>query len=103
MPDGNGLVQARFQRGKEDGSHVFIPCLYHLENLPKLITIGWGVIVSEPKFTSDVVKASFKHELPKAIGAWICLLIKLGDNPKSLHLLPYVFCIAILKTKSGYF
>ena len=61
---------------------MVITCLYHLENLPKIINIGCGVSVGEPKFTSDGVKASFRHELPKAIGAWICLLIKGGDNPK---------------------
>ena len=69
MPDGHGLVKADLPRGKEDGSHVVIPCLYHLANLPKLINIGWGVSVSEPKFTSDGVKAAFIDEFPGAIGA----------------------------------
>ena len=69
MPYGHVLVEADFPRGKEDGSHVVIPCLYHLDNLPKLINIGWGVSVSEPKFTSDCIKATFRHESPKAIGA----------------------------------
>ena len=66
---------------------MVILCLYHLENLPKLINIGWGVSVSEPKFTSDGFKAAFIHELPKAIGAYICILIKEGDTPKILPLL----------------
>ena len=43
MPDGNGLVEADFPRGKKDGSHVVIPCLYHLANLTKLINIGLGL------------------------------------------------------------
>ena len=43
---------------------MFIPCLYHLENFPKIINIGWGVSVSEPKFKSDGVKADFRHEPP---------------------------------------
>ena len=74
------------QRGKEDGSYVVIPCLYHLENFSKLINIGWGVSVSEPKFTSDGVKAAFRHELPEVIGKWICLLTKGGDTPKIVPL-----------------
>ena len=61
---------------------MVIPCLYHLEKLPKLIKIGWGVGVSEPKFTSEGVKAEIRHEPPQAIGTWMCLLIKGGDNPK---------------------
>ena len=65
---------------------MFIPCLYHLVNFPKLINIGWGVSVSEPKFTGDGVKAAFIHESPQEIGAWICLLIKGGDPPKILPL-----------------
>ena len=67
---------------------MVIPCLYHLENFPKLINIGWGVSVSEPKFTSDGVNAEFIHESPQAIGAWICLVIKGGDTPK-IFPLPY--------------
>ena len=86
MPDGHGLVEADFPRGKEDGSHVVIPFIYHLANLPKLINIRWGIIVSEPKFTGDGVKAEFRHELPHTIGAWICLLIKGDNNPKILPL-----------------
>ena len=84
MPAGHGLVEADFPRGKEFGIHVVIPCLYHLANLPKLINIGGGggVSVSEPKFTSDGIKAAFRHEFPKAIGEWICLFIKGGDTPK---------------------
>ena len=46
IPDGHGLVKEYLPRGKEDGSHVIITCLYHLENLPKFINIGWGVSVS---------------------------------------------------------
>ena len=76
MPYLHGLVESDLPRGKEDGNHVVIPCLYHLENFPKIINIGWGVSFNEPKFTSDGVKSAFKHELPKAIGAWIYLLIK---------------------------
>ena len=86
MPDGHGLFEADFPRGKEDGSHVVIPCLYHLVNFPKLINIGWRVSVSELKFTSDGVKAKFKHELPQAMGACIFLLIKGGNTPKILPL-----------------
>ena len=82
MPDGYGLVAAYLPRGKEDVSHVVIPCIYYMENLPKLINKGLGVSVSEPKFTSDGVKAEFRNEFPKAIGAWICLLIKRGETPK---------------------
>ena len=88
MSDGHGLVEAYLPRGKEDGIHVVIPCLYHLESFPKLINIWWGVSVSEPKFTSDGVKAAFRHEFPEAIGAWIFLLIKGGDTPKIVPL-PY--------------
>ena len=58
----------------------------NLANLPKLINIGWGVSVSEPKFTSDGVKVEFRHELPKAIGAWIFLLIKGSNTPKIVPL-----------------
>ena len=82
MPDEHGLVEVYFPRGKEDGSRVVITCLYHLEKNSKLINIGWGVSVSEPKFTSDVVKAAFRNEFPQAIGACICLLIKGVDSPK---------------------
>ena len=57
--------------------------------LPKLINIGWGVIFSEPKFTSNGVKASFRHEFSEEIRAWICLLIKRGDTPK-IFPLPYI-------------
>ena len=59
MPDVHGIVEVDFPRGKEDGSHVVIPCYNHMTNFPKLINIGWEVSVSEPKFTSDGVKASF--------------------------------------------
>ena len=86
IPDENGLVKSDFPRGKEDGSHMVIPCLYHLANFPKLINIWWGVSVSEPSFMSDGVKAAFRHEFPKAIGAWICLLVKRGDTPKMVPL-----------------
>ena len=64
---------------------MVIPCLCHLDNFPKLINIGWRV--SEPKFTSDGVKDAFKHESPKAIGAWIFLLIEGDDTPKIVPLL----------------
>ena len=67
MPDGYGLVEVDPPRVNEYGSHVVIPCLYHLVNLPKLMNIGWGGSVTEPKFTSDSVKAVFRHELPQAI------------------------------------
>ena len=69
MPYGHGLVEAYLPRGKENGSHVVIPCLYHMANLPKLINIGWGFSVSEPKFKSDGVTSSFRHEFPETIGA----------------------------------
>ena len=82
IPDGNVPVDADFPRGKEDGSHVVITylrgkedgshvvitCLYHLENLPKLINIGWEVSGSEPRFRSDGIKLAFRHEFPKAMG-----------------------------------
>ena len=45
MPDGHGIVEEDFPRGKEDGSHVVIPCLYHLAKFPKLINIGWGLVL----------------------------------------------------------
>ena len=45
MPDEHVIVEADFPRGKEDGSHMIIPCLYHLENFPKLINIGWGLVL----------------------------------------------------------
>ena len=86
MPDRHVLVESDCPIGKEDGSHVVIPCLYHPVDFPKLINIGWGVSVSEPRFTSDGVKAAFRHELPEAIEAWICLLIKGGDPPKHFPL-----------------
>ena len=86
MVDTHGLVKADCPRGKENGSHVVIPCLYNMANFPKLINIGWGVSVSEPKLTSDGVKATFRHELPQTIGAWICLLIKGGDTQKNIPL-----------------
>ena len=83
--DGHVLVEEDCPRGKEDGSHAVIPYLYHLANFPKLINIGCGgVSVSEPKFTSDGIKAAFRYQFPKAIWAWICLLIKGGDTPKIL-------------------
>ena len=84
MPYGHGLTKADRPRGKEYGSYVVIPCLYHLEIFPKLINLGWGISVGEPKFTSDGVKATFGHEFPEAIGARICLLIQGGDTPKIL-------------------
>ena len=87
MPDGHILVEACLPRSKEYGCYVVIPCLYHMENLPKLINIGWWVSVSEPKFTSDGVKAAFRHELPQTIGACTCLLIKGVETPKTLPLL----------------
>ena len=84
IPDLHGLAKAYFQRGKEYGSHVVIPCLYHLANLPKLIHIGLGVSFSKPKFMSDGVETVFRHAFPQAIGAYICPLIKVGDTPKIL-------------------
>ena len=51
---------------------------------PMLINTGWGVSVIDPKLTSDGVKAEFRHELPKAIGEWIFLLIKGDDTPKNI-------------------
>ena len=62
IPDGHGLVEAYDPIGKEDGSNVVIPCLYDLENWPKIINIRWGVSVSEPKLKSEGVKATFRHE-----------------------------------------
>ena len=88
VPDGHGLVEADFLRIKEYGSRVVIICLYRLDNFPKLIDIGWGVSFIEPRFTSDGVKAAFRNKIPKAIRAWIFLLIKWGDIPKILPL-PY--------------
>ena len=44
---------------------MVIPCLYHMAKFPKLINIGWGVSVSEPKFTSDVVKAALDMNSPR--------------------------------------
>ena len=82
MPDGHVLVKAYLPRGKEYGSHVVIPCLYHLANFPKFINIGWGFSISEPKFTSYGIKVDFIHKYPESIGVWICLLIKGGDTPK---------------------
>ena len=83
---GHGLVEVDSPRVDEYGSYVVIPCLNHLENLPKLINIGWGVSVSEPKFTSDGVKVASRHDLPEAIEAWIFPLIKGGDTPKIVSL-----------------
>ena len=57
-----------------------------MDNLPKLISIGWGVSVSETKFMSDGVKAEFRHEFPEAIGVYILLLIKGGETPKIVPL-----------------
>ena len=71
IPDGHGLIEEYRPIGKEDGSHVVILRLYHIANLPKLINIGWGVSVSEPKFTSDGIKAEFRHGSPHAIGSRI--------------------------------
>ena len=64
MPYVNVLVEADFPRGKENGSHVVIPRLCHMDNLQKLINIGWRLSVIEPNFTSYKVKALFRHELP---------------------------------------
>ena len=86
IPDGYGLVEADCPRGKEYGSHTVILCLYHMDNFSKLINIGWGVSVSEPKFTSDGVKSAFRHQFNEAIGAWICPFIKGGDTPNILPL-----------------
>ena len=86
MPYGHGIFDTDYPRGKEYGIHVVIPCLYHLEKFPKLINTGWGVSVSEPKFTSDGVIAVFRHEFPEAIGAYIFLFINGGDTPKILPL-----------------
>ena len=83
MLDGHGITETYFSRGKEYGINGIIPCLYHLENLTKLINIGWGVSFSEPKFKSDGVKASFRNEFPREIGEWICLLIRGSDTPKT--------------------
>ena len=69
IPYGYQLFEEDLSRGKEDGSHVVIPCLYHLANLPKLINIGWGVSVSKPKFTINDVKLVFRNEFPEAIKA----------------------------------
>ena len=88
MTDGHGLVEEYLPRGKKDGIYVVISLLYHLENFPKLINIGWGVSVSEPNFASDGVKVEFRNEFPKAIGEWICLLIKGGDTTKIVPLPP---------------
>ena len=71
MPDGHGIFEADFPRGKEGGSHVVIPYLENLENLPNLINIGWEISVSKPKFTRDGVRVTLRHEFPKAIGSWI--------------------------------
>ena len=63
-----------------------------MANLPKLISIGLGIGVSEPKFTSDPkvtsddVRAAFRHEFPQAIGAWIFPLIKGCGTPKTFPL-----------------
>ena len=48
MPDEHVLIEADCPKSKEDGSHVVIPCLYHLTHFPRLINIGWGVSVIEP-------------------------------------------------------
>ena len=88
MLDVHGLAKVYFPRGKEDGSHVVIPCLYYLEIFQKVINIRWRVSVSEPKFKSDDFKAALRHEFPKVVGVWIFLLIKGRDNPKTLPL-PY--------------
>ena len=86
MPYENVLVEADRPISKEDVCRVVIPYLYHLANFPRFINIGWGVSVIEPKFTCDGVKVDFGHELPKAIGAWILLLIKGEDTPKNVPL-----------------
>ena len=81
IPDGHRLVETYLPRGKKYEINVVIQCLYHLANLPKLINIGWGVGVSEHRFTSDGVKAVFRHEFPEAIRVCFCLLIKGFDTP----------------------
>ena len=86
IPDGHRLVETYLPRGKKYKIYVVIPCLYHLANFPKLINIGWGDSVSKPRFTSDGVKAAFRHEFPEAIGSCICLLIKGFDTPKIVPL-----------------
>ena len=89
MPDGHGFVEEYLTRVKEDIIHVVIPCLYHMIFFPKIINIGWGVSVSEPKLMSDGVKATFRHELTQEIGEWICILIKGDDTPK-IPPIPYI-------------
>ena len=61
---GHVLVEVDSPRVDEYGSYVVIPCLHHLNNLPKLINIGWGVSFIEPKFNSYGVKSAFRHESP---------------------------------------
>ena len=65
---------------------MVIPCLYHLDKIPKLINIGWGLIFSEPNFTSDGIIAAFRHELPEVVGLCIFLFIKGLDTPKIVPL-----------------
>ena len=86
MPDGHGIVEADFPRGKQYVSCIVILCIYHLARFPKLIKIGLGFSVSEPKFTSDDINSEFRHEFAEVIGEWICFLIKWGDTPKILSL-----------------
>ena len=86
MPDEHVLIEVDCARGKEDVCRVVIPCLYHLAKFPRFINKRWGVSVIEPRFKSDGVKAYFRHEFPKTIGAWIFLLIKGGETPKNVPL-----------------
>ena len=69
MAYGHVLAKSDFPRGREDGSHVVISCINHLAALPKLINLGWGVSVSETKFTNDGDKALFLNiNYPRRIG-----------------------------------
>ena len=86
MPDGHGLIEVDCPTGKEYGSYVVITCHYHLVKFPNLTTYGGGASVIEPKFMSDGVKAECRHEFTQAIGAWICLLLRGSDTPKTLPL-----------------
>ena len=45
ITDGHGLFEVYFPRGKDDGIYMVIPCLYHMENFPKPINIGWGLVL----------------------------------------------------------
>ena len=89
MPYGHGLVKVDCPRGEEDGIHVVIQCLYHLENLPKLINLGWRISGSEPKFTSDGFKAAFRNYFPRGNRGMDLPLDKRGwhskNNPSSIQ------------------